>query len=158
MDLANPVYKAIHEKVERAREEWIKRNITTTIFLQTLKEGIEEKIQYDENIASKPITERITETVNMLINQQFGEEKELQLNLEELRKAILETVEASRVVTHHENKIRTALMKDLFKEMRQLKGNITPILQDLKNFAETVTKDYIIREITKTKRTGGTAA
>ena len=94
----------------------------------------------------------------MLISQQFGEEKELQLNLEELRKAILETVEASRIVTHHENKIRTALMKDLFKEMRQLKGNITPILQDLKNFAETVTKDYIIREITKAKRTGGTAA
>ena len=158
MDLANPVYKAIHEKIERAREEWIKRNITTTIFLQTLKEGIEEKIQYDENIASKPITEKITETVNMLINQQFGEEKELQLNLEELRKAILETIEASRIVAHHENKIRTALMKDLFKEMRQLKGSIIPILQDLKNFAETVTKDYIIREITKTKRTGGTAA
>jgi len=94
----------------------------------------------------------------MLISQQFGEEKELQLNLEELRKAILETVEASRIVAHHENKIRTALMKDLFKEMRQLKGNIIPILQDLKNFAETVTKDYIIREITKAKRTGGTAA
>jgi len=49
-------------------------------------------------------------------------------------------------------------MKDLFKEMRQLKGNIIPILQDLKNFAETVTKDYIIREITKAKRTSEVAA
>ena len=102
--------------------------------------------------------ERITETVNLLINQQFGKEKELHLHLKELRQAIPQVVKASRIVAHHENKLRTALMKDLFKEMRQLKGNITPILQDLKNFAETVTKDYIIREIAKTKRTGGTAA
>ena len=35
---------------------------------------------------------------------------------------------------------------------------LAPILQDLKNFAETVTRDYIIREITKAKRTGGIAA
>ena len=158
MDLANPVYKAIHEKVERAREEWIRRNITTTIFLQTLKEGMEEKIRYDEKIASKPVIERITETVNLLINQQFRAEKELHLNLEELRQAIPEAIKASRIVTHHENRIRTALMKDLFKEMRQIKGNIIPILQDLKNFAETVTRDYIIREITKAKRKGGIAA
>jgi len=77
--------------------------------------------------------ERITETVNLLINQQFGEEKELRLNLKELRQTIPQVVEVSRIVAHHENKIRTALMKDSFKEMGQLKGNISQILQDLKN-------------------------
>ena len=72
--------------------------------------------------------ERITETVNLLINQQFGEEKELRLNLKELRQTIPQVVEVSRIVAHHENKIRTALMKDSFKEMGQLKGNISQIL------------------------------
>lgn len=154
-DLVNPVYKAIHEKVEKAREEWIKRNIETTIFLQILIDGMEEKIRYDEKIASKPVTERIAETVNLLINQQFGDERELHLNLEELRQIIPKVVEASRIVAHHEKGTRTALLKDLFKEMKRLKGNITPILREPKNFAETVTRDYIIREIIRAKKAGG---
>jgi len=157
-DLANPVYKAIHERIERKREEWITRNIDTALFIQTLADSMEEKLQYDEKVSTKPLTERIIETVNMLLNQQFGEEKELSLNLKELRKTIPEVVKAKRIVSAHETALRTALMKDLFKEMRQLKGDISQILTQIKNFAEIVTKEYIITEIEKTKRAEGHAA
>jgi len=157
-DLANPVYKAIRERIERKREEWITRNIDTALFIQTLADSIEEKLQYDEKVSTKPLTERIIETVNLLLNQQFGEEKELSLNLKELRKTILEVMKAKRIVSTHETALRTALMKDLFKEMKQLKGDISQILTQIKNFAETVTKEYIITEIEKTKRTEGHAA
>jgi len=157
-DLANPVYKAIHERIEKKREEWIARNIDTALFVQILTESIEEKVKYDEKVSTKPLTERITETINLLINQQFGEEKTLSLSLKELRKTIPEIMKATRIVSTHENTLRTALMKDLFKEMRKQKGDISKILTELKNFAETVTKEYIIEEIEKAKRTGGRAA
>jgi len=157
-DLANPVYKAIHERIEKKREEWITRNIDTALFIQILADSMEEKIKYDEKVATRPLAERITETTNLLVNQQFGEEKELSLRLEELRKKIPEVMKATRIVSTHETTLRTALLKDLFKEMKTQKGDIDPILTQLKNFAETVTKEYIITEIEKAKRTGGTAA
>jgi len=157
-DIANPVYKAIHERIEKKREEWITRNIDTTLFVQILADSMEEKLKYDEKVSTKPLTERITETINLLLNQQFGEEKGLSLNLEELRKTIPEVMKATRIVSTHETMLRTALMKDLFKEMKDQKGDISQILTQLKNFAETVTKEYIAPEIEKAKRTGGTAA
>ena len=49
-------------------------------------------------------------------------------------------------------------MKDLFKEMKKEKGDTSQILPELKNFAEIVTKEYIIEEIEKARKTGGTAA
>lgn len=157
-DIANPVYKAIHERIEKAREAWTTRNIDTTLFIKILTESTEEKIKYDETIANKPIIERITETVNLLINQQFADKKELTFKLTELRKTLPETIKATKIVAYHENTIRTALMKDLFKEMKKEKGDITKILPKLKNFAEIVTKEYIIEEIEKSRKTGGIVA
>jgi len=157
-DLANPVYKAIHERIEKAREAWTTRNIDTTLFIKTLSESMEEKIKYDEKIANKPIIERIIDTVNLLINQQFADKKELTFKLTELRKTLPEIIKATKIVTYHENTLRTALMKDLFKEMKKEKGDIKQILPELKNFAEIVTKEYIIDEIEKARKTGGIAA
>lgn len=157
IDLANPVYKAIHERIEKAREAWTMRNIDTTVFFQILSESTEEKIKYDEKISTKPPSERIIDTVNLLINQQFGDKKELSFKLEELRKTLPEVIKATKIVACHENKVRTALMKDLFKEMKKEKINISQILPDLKNFAEIVTK-YIIEELEKARKTGGIAA
>jgi len=157
-DLANPVYKAIHERIEKAREAWTTRNIDTTLFIQILSESMEEKIKYDEKISSKPIIERITDTVNLLLNQQFADKKELTFKLTELKKNLPEAIKATKIVAYHENTLRTALMKDLFKEMKKERGNITKILPELKNFAEIVTKEYIIEEIEKARKTGGIAA
>jgi len=157
-DLANPVYKAIHERIEKAREAWTTRNIDTTLFIKILSESMEEKIKYDEKIANKPIIERITETINLLLNQQFGDKKELTFKLTELRKTLPEAIKATKIVTYHKNTLRTALMKDLFKEMKKEKGDITKILPELRNFAEVVTEEYIIEEIEKARKTGGIAA
>jgi hypothetical protein len=119
---------------------------------------MEEKIKYDEKIANKPIIERITETINLLLNQQFGDKKELTFKLTELRKTLPEAIKATKIVTYHKNTLRTALMKDLFKEMKKEKGDITKILPELRNFAEVVTEEYIIEEIEKARKTGGIAA
>ena len=119
---------------------------------------MEETLKYDEKVSTMPLAERITETINLLINQQFGEEKELSLTLQELRKTIPKAMKVARMVSTHESMLRTALMKDLFREMREHKGNISQILTQLKDFAETVTKEYIVAEIEKAKRTGCTAA
>ncbi|MEM2614965.1 MAG: HsdR family type I site-specific deoxyribonuclease [Nitrososphaerota archaeon] len=156
MDPANPIYKAIHERIEKAREAWITRNIDATTFLHILTKSIEEKIKYDEETASKPVTDRIIETVNLLLNQEFKIEQPL--NLEELRKALKEAAKAAKIVTYHENMIRTALMKDLFKEVKKQKENFNQIIQNLKDFAKEVTREYIIKEIEKTQKTGGYAA
>jgi len=159
MDPANPVYRTIQERIERAREEWINRNIDTPLFLQTLSKGMEEKVKYDEKVATKPIIERITDTISLLINQQFGGGKELPVKLEELKKILPKIIETTKIVMHHENMIRTALMKDLFREAKKAKGKISSqMLLDLKNFAETVTRDYIVKEIEKSRKVGGTAA
>ncbi len=156
MDLSNPVYKTIYERIERKREEWITRNIDTAIFVQTLVDSIEEKIRYDEKISTKPLAERIIDTMNMLINQQFGEDKMISLEFRELKKTIKEVAKAARVVPTHESMLRTALLKDLFMEMKSQKGDITSILTYLKNFAETVTKEYIVAEIERAKGNGAT--
>jgi len=150
-DLANPVYKAIHDRIEKAKEEWTTRNIDTTVFFRILSESTEEKIIYDEKISAKPPSERIIDTVNLLLNQQFGDKKELSFELEELRKTLPEVIKATKIVAYHENKVRTALMKDLFKEMKKEKVDTSQILPELKNFAEIVTKEYIIEEARKTR-------
>jgi hypothetical protein len=93
-----------------------------------------------------------------LINQQFADKKELTFKLIELRKTLPEAIKATKIVTYHENTLRTALMKDLFKEMKKEKGDIKQILPELKNFAEIVTKEYIIEEIEKARKMGGIAA
>ena len=92
MDLANPVYREIYERIERARESWVKRNIDTPIYAQILSEASKEKIRYDEEIETKPIMERIVETVNLLINQHFKTEGKITLNLKTLREVVPKVV------------------------------------------------------------------
>lgn len=158
IDLANPVYKAIYERIERAREEWTNRNIDNRIFAQILESSMREKREYDEKVSVKPLADRICDTISMLVNQQFGEEKPMTLDLKELRHAIQEVMNATKIVSNHETVLRTALLKDLFRELRRVKGNITPILTKLKNFADYITKEYVIREIKKARTSEGVAA
>ena len=151
-DLSNPVYKVIYERIERKREEWVMRNIDTALFAQILTSSMEEKLRYDKAVSAKPLAERITETINLLVNQQFAEEKELSLKLEELKKAISDVAKATRVVSTHGTALRTALLKDLFREMKKQGIDIAPVLTQLKDFAEVVTKEYVVKEIEKGKR------
>ena len=156
VDLANPVYKAIYDRIERAREEWIKRNIDTEVFIKILSESIDEKIKYDEKVSVKSSTDRIIETVNIMINRRFLEDRKISFQLRELSEIIPEIMKAPRITESHERKLRTALLKDLFREMKKVKENTTKILPELKNFAETVTTEYIIKEIEKARKGGTT--
>ena len=141
-DLANPIYKAIHERVERVREEWINNKIDNITFANTLKELAKEKVDYDEKIANKPIIERVRDTIKMLLKERFG--VDIDLNLKELTDTINKVMESRRIMQSHEAEIRTALMKDLFK-------NIKVDVSSIKRFAEEVSRDYIMNEIKKSK-------
>ncbi|MFN4046689.1 MAG: hypothetical protein ACK4H7_05050, partial [Acidilobaceae archaeon] len=158
VDLANPVYKAIYDRIERAREEWIARNIDAEAFLHELLTSMSEKRKYDETIAGKPIDERVVETINLLVNQHFNTGEQLTLELAELRQAISEVMKAAKIIESHENRLRTALMKDLFREFKKygIKEEIIP--RELKNFAERVTREYIIKEIEKARKQGRAAS
>ena len=103
--------------------------------------------RYDEEIQTKPIVERIIETVNLLINQRFKTERKITLNLKTLREVVPKVMEAPRIVQYHENMLKTALMKDLFKEVKEQRGDISQILPELKSFAEEFTKNYILKAI-----------
>jgi type I site-specific restriction-modification system R (restriction) subunit len=144
----NPVYKEIRERIERARRNWIARNIDTVTFLDLLTNSIEDKLGYDVKVASMTDTDRITETVKLLITQKYTINEGAQLQLANFKKALSETIEAPRMVTTHIRYIRTALMKDLFMELREQGIKIS----ELKRLSEDVVEDYILNELTRLKR------
>jgi len=145
VDLKNPLYKAIYEKIERARENWVSRNIDTISFAKIVLEAGNEKLSYDKQIEGKSITERIIDTINRLSKEKLGNEKPLQLD--ELRKLIPKVLNAPKITESHKKDIKLALMKDLFKE---LKG---ADLHKKEEFAEEVSK-YIMEELKKQKLSG----
>ncbi len=142
-DIENPVYRAIYERIEEAREEWTTRNIDTSIFISIISESAKEKIEYDEKIAKKDVIERITDTINLLLSEMLGNKISLELN--ELKETISKIIKAPKIVPSHENEIRTALLKDLFRELKNVD------LTKRKDFAETITREYIMDELEKTK-------
>ncbi len=157
MDLANPIYREIKERIEAAREEWINRNMDTPTFLRILTVSNDERLRYEEDIANKPVVERITETVNLLANEKFAGKKEPQLKLENLKlenlkKEIPEVMRAAKIVEPHKKKLRTALMKDLFREIREADRN------EIEKFVEDAVETYIIKEIEKARKTGEPAS
>jgi len=144
----NPIYREIRERVEKARQDWLLRNIDTIAFLDLLVSLIEDKLKYDEKVASMSVEDKIVETVRTLITRRYGLGEEAQLELARFRKALSEVIAAPRVVLRHEKDITTALMLDLFKE---LKGRGIQA-RELKELAKEVTKDYVLKEIDRSKR------
>lgn len=142
-NLANPIYKAIHERVERVRKEWINNKRDNVIFANVLKESAKEKLDYDEKIANKPMIERIKDTIKILVKKRF--EIDIDLDLKELIDTINKVMEASRIMQSHEYDVRTALMKDLFKNIKKIDA------REIKRFAEEVSRDYIMNEIKRNK-------
>ena len=144
----NPIYREIRERIEKARIDWLLRNIDITAFLDLLVSSIEDKLKYDEKIASMSVEDRIAETVRTLIMRRYGLGEETRLELAKFRKTLSEVVAAPRIVSRHEKDITTALMLDLFRE---LKDKHIPA-RELKELAKEVTKDYILKEIARSKQ------
>ena len=144
----NPVYREIKDRIEKARQDWLLRNIDIAKFLELLVSSIEDTLRYHEKIASMPLEDEIIETVRTLVMRRYGLDERTQLKLTRFRKTLSEAITAPRVVSRHEKDIITALMLDLFRE---LKGrNIPP--RELKELAKEVVKDYILKRITSQGR------
>jgi len=146
----NPVYREIRERIEKARREWLMRNIDIAMFLDVLVKSMEDKLRYDEKVASMSVEDRIVETVRTLIMRRYDLGEETRLELARFKKALSEVIAAPRIVSRHEKDITTALMLDLFKE---LKGRGIPA-RKLKELAKEVTKEYVLEEINRSKRGG----
>ncbi len=143
----NPIYKEIRDRIERARRDWIARNIGVEEFLNLLMSSINDKLVYDEKVASMATEDRIAETVRTLIARKYGVGKEVKLELPNFRRSLSEACMAAKIVTLHEKRIRTALMRDLFKELKREGFEIS----ELKRFAEEVTRDYVLKELARSK-------
>ena len=95
------------------------------------------------------LEERIAETVETIIRQRIGLPKEVTLNLCNFRQVLPEIVSSTRIVSSHAKEIRTALMKDLLKEIKGKVGEI-----DTKKIWELCEelKDYVVEELKESKR------
>lgn len=144
----NPVYKEIKERVERARIEWMARNIDTASFLELLAKSVEEKLSYDERISSMGLEDRIVETVETILRQRLGLSEEVTFTLNNFKKTLSEIVRSSRIVSLHEKIVRTALMKDLFKEISGKVDGITT--SDIKKLCDEI-KDYVVQTLRESK-------
>lgn len=147
---ANPVYKKIKERIERAREEWIARNIEPVEAFRLFMNAMEMKIEYDEKISTMTLEEKIVETIKMLLTQRFA--KEMPLELKEFKNILSEVAKSARIVAYHEMALRTSLMKDLFREVNLYISGVPAKV--LKDFAEGITSDYVVKELMKAKERG----
>jgi len=142
--LINPVYREILERVERARKNWIERNIGLGEFIRTIASSIGDKLRYDERISGMDVEEQLTETVKTSIIQRFGIESH-KIQLSNFRITLSKVIKTPRIIQTHKNDIRTALMKDLFKELKG-KASTNELMQESEKLA-----DYVINEIITTK-------
>ena len=115
--------------------------------------NVEEKLEYDEKISTMKLEERIAETVETNIRQRIGLPKEVILNLRNFRQVLREIANSPRIVSSHAKKIRTALMKDLLKE---IKGKVSEteakkVREIVQGLCEEL-KDYIVEELKESKR------
>ena len=139
----NPVYREIKDRIEKARQEWLQRNIDITTFLELLSNSIEDTLDYYEKTTSMSPEERIIETVRTSIMEGCSLDERTQLELTRFRKALSNVITAPRIVSSHEKDITKALMLDLFEELRDKNISST----ELKELAKEVVKDYVIEEL-----------
>ena len=140
----NPVYREIYERIERARRDWIDRNIDTVMFLDTLTDSIEYKLEYDKKVEAIPTEDRITETVKTLITQKY--ETEPPADLPNFRKELSRATVAPRITQTHKRRIRTALLKDLITGLR---GKIKT--SELVRLAGELVEEYVLKELERAK-------
>ncbi|RLG60473.1 type I restriction endonuclease subunit R, partial [Candidatus Geothermarchaeota archaeon] len=123
----NPVYSEIRERIEKARRDWIDRNIDTITFVNIITSLIDYKLRYDKKVSEMTPEDKIIETIKTLIIQRYEIKEEPILRLENFKKTLLETLSSPRITNTHKRRIRTALMKDLFIELRDLDIEVSEI-------------------------------
>jgi type I restriction enzyme R subunit len=132
----NPIYEGIKERLEEVRKKWILRKIQLLDAVNDLNNLLTIKITYDEKILSKPIKERIVETIKFKVQEKFH----VQPKLQNFENYIDTPLNSTKIVETHIKGMKTNLLKDLFKEV---KGDI----KELKEFVDKIVDEYVIPEI-----------
>jgi len=137
-ELSNPVYRAIYERLEEVRKEWVSRHSDKELE-EELKDLFGKTIEYKKETEGLAPQEYITRTVVKTITESLKINDQV-LDLKNF-KAELQAIAGKRIIGESERKkIRTELLKDLFKEIKNADRT------KLKELAEEMT-EFVINEI-----------
>ena len=136
-NISNPIYKVIYERVEKIREEWVKRNIDLDTLKRKFGEEAEKAESYRERTKDKPLNEIIEETVRYKFELKFGKHP---LQFSNFNKALSEVLRSKNIGDKEKKKLRTELLKDLLKSFKYTK-DVEAVLEEV--------IDYALEEIKK---------
>jgi type I restriction enzyme R subunit len=115
-ELANPVYRAIYERLEEVRKEWVSRHNDKELE-EELKDLFGKAVEYKKETEGLALQEYIAKTVAKTVTASLKLEGQ-NLELKNF-KAVLQAIAGKRIIGEGERKrIRTELLKDLFKEIK----------------------------------------
>jgi len=137
-ELANPVYRAIYERLEEVRKNWVNRHNDKELE-DELKDLFGKTVEYKKEIEGLAPEESITKTVTKTITESLRINDQV-LDLKNF-KAELQAIAGKKIIGESERKkIRTELLKDLFREIKNADR------MKLKELAEDMT-EFVINKI-----------
>ena len=137
-ELANPVYRAIYERLEEVRKNWVNRHNDKELE-EELRDLFGKTVEYKKEIEGLAPEEYITKTVNKTITERLKINDQV-LDLKNF-KVELQAIAGKKIIGESERKkIRTELLKDLFREIKNVDR------MKLKELAEEMT-EFVINKI-----------
>jgi len=133
-ELANPVYRAIYERLEEVRKEWVSRHNDKELE-EELKDLFGKAVEYKKETEGLALQEYIAKTVAKTVTASLKLEGQ-NLELKNF-KAVLQAIAGKRIIGEGERKrIRTELLKDLFKEIKNAdRTKLNELAEEMTEFA-----------------------
>jgi type I restriction enzyme R subunit len=133
-ELANPVYRAIYERLEEVRREWVNRHNDKELE-EELKDLFGKAVEYRKETEGLALQEYVAKTVAKTIAASLKLEGQ-NLDLKNF-KAALQAIAGKKIIGEGERKrIRTELLKDLFKEIKNADGTkLNELAEEMAEFA-----------------------
>jgi len=131
---ANPVYRAIYERLEELRKEWVNRHNDKELE-EELKDLFGKVVEYRKETEGLALQEYVAKTVAKTIAASLKLEGQ-NLGLKNF-KAALQAIAGKKIIGEGERKrIRTELLKDLFKEIKNADGTkLNELAEEMAEFA-----------------------
>jgi len=133
-ELANPVYRAIYERLEEVRKEWVSRHNDKELE-EELKDLFGKAVEYRKETEGLALQEYVAKTVAKTVAASLKLEGQ-NLDLKNF-KAVLRAIAGKKIIGEGERKrIRTELLKDLFKEIKNADGTkLNELAEEMTEFA-----------------------
>jgi len=133
-ELANPVYRAIYERLEEVRKEWVSRHNDKELE-EELKDLFGKAVEYRKETEGLALQEYVAKTVAKTVAASLKLEGQ-NLDLKNF-KAVLRAIAGKKIIGEGERKrIRTELLKDLFKEIKNADGiKLNELAEEMTEFA-----------------------